>query len=167
MKIELLTSVPTQVSNSIFMGPDDGSGSPLAVTGEGALTLAGVNLFTSLNGTGLIDQPGNGDHIIVDTEPELAELDSYGGKTPTRPPLLGSPAIDGTTSTLSKDQREFPRPVGSAADIGAVEFSALQDITGYSAWATATIPIGEDRSFGGNADGDTLANGLESCRFRQ
>ena len=39
------------------------------------------------------------------------------------PPLAGSPAIDAATNgpIFLTDQRGFPRPVGLAADIGAVE----------------------------------------------
>ncbi len=52
----------------------------------------------------------------------LAPLGNYGGPTPTMPPLPGSLAIDaGGTTTFTTDQRGYPRPVGLAADIGAVE----------------------------------------------
>jgi hypothetical protein len=38
------------------------------------------------------------------------------------PPLPGSPAIDACASTsFANDQRGFPRPLGLAPDIGAVE----------------------------------------------
>jgi len=69
----------------------------------GGFTLTGVNLT---NGT-----------------PLLASLGHYGGPTPTMPPLPGSPAIDGCTngSTFTTDQRGYPRSVGLAPDIGAVE----------------------------------------------
>jgi hypothetical protein len=69
----------------------------------GGFTLTGVNLT---NGT-----------------PLLASLGHYGGSTPTMPPLPGSPAIDGCTNgtTFTTDQRGYPRTVGRAPDIGAVE----------------------------------------------
>jgi hypothetical protein len=38
------------------------------------------------------------------------------------PPLPGSPAVDAAAATpLAMDQRGFPRPLGLAPDIGAVE----------------------------------------------
>lgn len=52
----------------------------------------------------------------------LAPLGNYGGPTQTKPPLPGSPAIDAAgASGFSTDQRGYPRSVGLAADIGAVE----------------------------------------------
>jgi hypothetical protein len=52
----------------------------------------------------------------------LAPLGNYGGSTKTMPPLPGSPAINAAgATTFATDQRGYPRPVGLAADIGAVE----------------------------------------------
>jgi hypothetical protein len=53
----------------------------------------------------------------------LATLGDYGGTTQTQALLDGSPAIDAgdSSTTLSTDQRGFPRLIGSAVDIGAVE----------------------------------------------
>jgi hypothetical protein len=59
---------------------------------------------------------------LVDTNALLAPLGSYGGPTLTMPPLPGSPAIDaGAATTLTTDQRGYPRVAGAAVDIGAVE----------------------------------------------
>jgi hypothetical protein len=56
----------------------------------------------------------------------LSPLISDGGPTQTMPPLVGSPAIDnGTdsvTNLLATDQRGFPRKAGAHVDIGAAEF---------------------------------------------
>ena len=61
-------------------------------------------------------------HSLVRVNPLLAPLGHHGGPTPTMPPLPGSPAIDAAiSSTFTNDQRGFPRPVGAAPDIGAVE----------------------------------------------
>ena len=73
----------------------------------------------------------------ITNAPQLAALGNYGGPTQTMPPLPGSPAIDGCTNgttftnsyggtvfTLpANDQRGvgFPRLLGLAPDIGAVE----------------------------------------------
>jgi hypothetical protein len=57
-------------------------------------------------------------------DPQLAALGNYGGPTQTMPPLPGSRAKDKASLgilTLSMDQRGFPRLIGSALDIGAVE----------------------------------------------
>ena len=65
--------------------------------------------------------PGAGN--LTDGDPRLAPLGHYGGPTPTMSPLPGSPAIDAAIgSVFTNDQRGFPRPVGAAPDIGAVEF---------------------------------------------
>lgn len=84
--------------------------------------------------------------------PVLAPLGNYGGRTPTLPPLAGSPAIDSGSAALpATDQRGYPRLAGSAPDIGAVELGPviLVDDAGDSpatpttlrkAIADATVP---------------------------
>jgi len=68
----------------------------------------------------------SGANNLIDVDPKLAPLGDYGGLTQTMPPLPGSPAIDpeggDTTSVFPTDQRGYQRLVGSAVDIGAVEF---------------------------------------------
>lgn len=88
------------------------------------------NSFTSLghnligNGTALSAFNQTGD--LTNSIPQLAAPGYYGGTTQTMPPLHGSLAIDaGGTTALNTDQRGWPRPIGAAADIGAVEFQAL------------------------------------------
>ena len=58
--------------------------------------------------------------------PLLSTLGYYGGTTPTIPLLAGSPAIDGadTAAAPATDQRGYPRPYGTAADIGAYEWNS-------------------------------------------
>jgi len=60
---------------------------------------------------------------LIGVGPLLAPPGNYGGPTQTRPPLLGSPAIDGATngSAYAVDQRGLPRVVGAFPDLGAVE----------------------------------------------
>jgi hypothetical protein len=71
-------------------------------------------------GTGLANGV-NGNKVGV-FNPQLAPLGNYGGNTLTMPPLLGSPAVDaGGATSLTTDQRGYPRPLGLATDIGAVE----------------------------------------------
>jgi hypothetical protein len=59
---------------------------------------------------------------IVDVDPQLSVIGSYGGGTQTFVPLPGSPALcAGTATADTKDQRGYSRPNGSCYDIGAVQ----------------------------------------------
>ncbi len=71
----------------------------------------------------------------------LGPLTNNGGPTLTMAPLPSSPAIDGgdATSAPATDQRGIPRPVGGAADIGAVEFVS----TAYL-WVSRSAPSAFD-----------------------
>ncbi|MGL4398390.1 MAG: choice-of-anchor Q domain-containing protein [Luteolibacter sp.] len=66
---------------------------------------------------------------LLSGDPRLAPLGNYGGPTQTMPPLPGSPAIDAGTTTLTTDQRGFPRL--STADIGAAEYQGTSDLTRF------------------------------------
>ena len=76
----------------------------------------------------------------------LAPLGDYGGPTETMPPRPGSPAIDkGGVTALTTDQRGYPRPVGLAADIGAVEVSIVSNpcrITGVIRLGDGSVQFG-------------------------
>jgi hypothetical protein len=114
---------------TIFANTADETSSPRGGTGGGGV-------FNS--GTMVLDEDivaGNSDPVaanisgsytgannLINGNPLLAALGDYGGPTPTMPPLPGSPAIDaGGSALFTTDQRGFPRPIGLAADIGAVE----------------------------------------------
>ena len=58
------------------------------------------------------------------TDPKLGPLDYYTGPTPCVALLPNSPAIDfgDSSGAPATDQRGYPRPNGSGADIGAYEF---------------------------------------------
>lgn len=73
-------------------------------------------------GANLIEQ-------ITGEEPLLAPLGHYGGPTPTRPPLPGSPVIDASPSANpgGTDQRGLPRFVNGAVDLGAFERQGVED----------------------------------------
>jgi hypothetical protein len=60
-------------------------------------------------------------------DPRLGPLADNGGPTLTMALLQGSPAIDAGAGSafLFTDQRGFPRPAGSAADIGAYESGSV------------------------------------------
>lgn len=67
----------------------------------------------------------DGGHNLVSGAVSLRTLGDYGGTTRTMPPMLGSAAINaggGAPSTFMIDQRGRQRVVGSAVDIGAVEY---------------------------------------------
>ena len=108
--------------------------------GGGSFDFSGNNIVTSLDGSGY---GSTADGVVV-TDPLLAPLSDYGGPTPTRPPLPGSPAMEGAkTSTAMVDQIGHSRPSGAFADIGAVE-----------ALAFSTLALA-------SADGDSIPDILE------
>jgi hypothetical protein len=83
------------------------------------------------------------------TDPKLVPLADNGGPTPTMALLPGSPAIDAGNTSLAPtiDQRGFPRPAGSAADIGAYEYGSMMP--------TLTASISETNSLNILASGNT------------
>ncbi len=70
---------------------------------------------------GVVTVSGSGNFTA--TDPMLGSLGFNGGRTRTHPPLPGSPVIDAGANplSLSGDQRNAPRVVGVAADMGAFE----------------------------------------------
>ncbi|HEX4122237.1 MAG TPA: choice-of-anchor Q domain-containing protein [Verrucomicrobiae bacterium] len=109
------------VSNSIIAGNSAPQGSGLNTDVEiaaGALTYSSSNLVQFVGGSGTPTGPAP-----LTSAPMLSPLGNYGGPMQTMPPLPGSPAIDaGGPTTLTTDQRGFPRIVGPAPDLGAAEF---------------------------------------------
>lgn len=106
---------------------DNNSSSP-NITNSATFNSLGFNLIGITNGAvGFVASD-----LINITNAFLGLLTNNGGPTPTLLPDLGSPAIDaGTNAALfTTDQRGFPRLVGAAMDIGAVE-------TDYAAVALA------------------------------
>ena len=107
-----------QLRSNIIAG---NSGSSLALSGTNTYGTLGYNLASD-GGAGYLT--GAGDQ--VNTDPLLAMLGDYGGTTPTRALLRGSPAIDAGTGagTPATDQRGVAR-VGTV-DIGAFESRGFQ-----------------------------------------
>ena len=70
-----------------------------------------------------------GSNNILGVDPHLGPLAFNGGATLTFLPKIGSLAIDAgdNPETIHNDQRNLPRPVGAASDIGAVERQAIED----------------------------------------
>ena len=101
---------------------------------SGPVNSQGYNLIENTTGTTITgDTTGN----ITGQDPILAPLGNYGGTTPTRALLRGSPAIDsGNSSGFNTDQRGLVRPVdlsvaniSDGSDIGAYEASNEQELT--------------------------------------
>jgi hypothetical protein len=84
----------------------------------GPITDAGYNLNSDASGFLTNSTSLNG------VDPKLGTLGNYGGPTPTLPLLPGSIAIDHAdpASFPPTDQRGYPRPFGSAPDIGSFEY---------------------------------------------
>jgi hypothetical protein len=109
------------IGNTIVADPSGGANCS-------AVTSLGHNLAddASCSPDGTTDLPS--------TDPSLLPLADYGGSSLTRPPDVGSPAIDAGFSEFTTDQRDLTRPFdfinipnasgGNGADIGAVEIQA-------------------------------------------
>lgn len=89
---------------------------------DGVVSSAGYNISTDTNCANFT-QTGDKQAISL----TLGPLASNGGPTFTHLPPAGSPAIDAVPApcAFSVDQRNAPRPFGSACDIGAVEVGAI------------------------------------------
>ncbi len=118
------------VSSSIIHGNsrnDTASAADLdAWHGTGSASLGAIAVEGARN---LVGAAGSGVVVPVDTltdDPQLQPLADNGGPTPTHAPSQHSPARDaGDAGAFEFDQRgpSFPRVVGAAADIGAIEWT--------------------------------------------
>jgi predicted outer membrane repeat protein len=104
----------------------DGSGDNCVVTSNNVFQSQGYNIAT--DGSCFLTATGD----LPNTNPMLGTLANNGSLTQTHLPLLGSPAIDGTTETgIGHDQRTALRPTdgdgvgGATWDIGAVEVQGV------------------------------------------
>jgi hypothetical protein len=110
---------------------------------KGPVQSLGYNLIGQVGGSsGWLnnDQTGTADAPL---DPMLGPLTDNGGPTPTRAPLLGSPAIDAGDPALSgsKDQRGSIRQAHtSRTDIGAVE---AERIFSFRVTAPAQVAAGQ------------------------
>ncbi len=103
-----------------------GFGLPAQFTGD-------FNLIGTIDGSYGVSSGNNRfGNQFAPIDPVIDALNNYGGPTPTRRLLAGSPAIDkGNSSVMLLDQRGRPRPfddpliandAGNGADMGAYEF---------------------------------------------
>lgn len=102
--------------------------------GSGTLTSQGYNLIGVADAGFSYYNATTGDQYGRAGAPLDAMITTlgtrHGGPTPTHAPLVGSPVIDAGPASctdasgalLTTDQRGYSRPIGTACDIGAVEF---------------------------------------------
>lgn len=164
------------VNQSTIAGNMGNSGTG-GIRNRGSLTLYNALLAGNLTSSSLspnLHDSGTSSSFginLTSGDPQLAALGNYGGPTQTMPPLPGSPAKDKTkfgNRTFSKDQRGFPRLIGSALDIGAVEEIPGATFPGASLtdiWPSDTdgdgIPFGTEYALGTNPFvSDASAHGL-------
>lgn len=122
--LSALNGSSVSVRNSILAG---NSGDEDCYVFLGPLTDNGHNLVQTQTNCGFANAV-NGN--IVGQDPLLdTRLFNNGGPTRTHALLTGSPAIDAGDTELGTDQRGYPRPSGSADDIGAFEEAQLGNIT--------------------------------------
>jgi len=110
--VDLVTNAPAMV----------GSGAPNIATAAVTLDSADIVVTRNASGNGLI----TGTPITVD--PQLGPLQDNGGPTETLALSVGSVAIDNGDTTATTDQRGYPRPEGTAPDIGAYESDYIVDL---------------------------------------
>jgi hypothetical protein len=137
----LHSALVAQNSVSFGTGTEDGANT-------GFISDFGYNLIGISNpGLGLTDTTNITGTSASPVNPLLGPLQNNGGPTFTHALLAGSPAIDaGNPSSLyhlTVDQRNFPRPINTAPDIGSFEFgsgSHFITITSPTAGSTFTAP---------------------------
>jgi hypothetical protein len=133
---------------------------------SGTVTLAGNNLVGALANVGGIEIP---EGAIISADPMLGPLANNGGRTLTMMPQIGSPAIDaGNTAdaaSINYDQRGpgFPRVLGAAVDLGAVETAVPLTVfnnadSGYGSlrYAATYAPNNSTITFAPGLSGQTI-----------
>jgi hypothetical protein len=113
-----------------------GMGKPGAWGTSGSAVAGGANAGAMTNSLLVANSPASSwsgttdsrhNLQVTNSDPTLGPLTNNGGPTLTMALLPGSPAIDAgdTSAAPFIDQRGFPRPAGSAADIGAFEYGSM------------------------------------------
>jgi len=123
------------VKNCIFWDNPGEEGNEIVNDGSAAPVVS----FCVVNG----GYPGG--TSIFTGSPNISLLKDNGGYTKTHALLTGSSAIDRGTSAgaPSSDQRGYPRPQGSAYDIGSYEFAPSSDSGGgcSAGFYSGTVPV--------------------------
>ena len=128
-----------------LMSPDNtvvaDNSAPLGSDLAGSFMSRGYNLFETTDGATVTMDEGAGPDLSG-TDPMLEELADNGGPTWTHALMAGSPAIDAGMTSLTIDQRGYPREENDLADIGAFEFGA-NPVAGEDS-PTTELADGED-----------------------
>ncbi len=157
------------ITNSIISGNTNAGGSPEIYNDGGAtLTSTSKNIFGINNTLGITVTPAAGTYLIPAAGTTLANivgsLQDNGGFTQTRLPVFGGLANNTGDYTVASasglyDQRNRVRIFDGQPDIGAVEFTGLND-TGIQFCGDAsdgnnpclgTEPAGQDAHYGRDA----------------
>lgn len=110
---------------------------------EGTLTSEGHNLLETTTACTMALTTGD----VTGSDPMLGPLADNGGATDTQLPHADSPLVDGGdpatpgsggAACAADDQRGYPRPAGTACDVGAVERDATPPTTTTVATTTTT-----------------------------
>jgi len=112
------------IKNSILAG--NKGGAPDCDSSTSSITNNGNNLVQLPGNCGFVNGV-NGD--IVGQAPLLSSLGPHGGTTYNHALLPGSAALNHGDTSLTVDQRGFPRPIGAADDIGSYEEQQFGTIT--------------------------------------
>lgn len=120
----IAAGVTVHAINNIFANSTGGSNCDVAITGTNSHNI-------DFGGAGTPNTCGP----AVTGDPKLSALADNGGLTQTMSLGAGSAALDAgdQTSAPATDQRGWPRPAGTAVDIGAFE-----SMTGYTLTLTKT-----------------------------
>jgi hypothetical protein len=108
-------------------GAGGAAGSPPCMSGPpgpSGYAWGGGTIAAMVNTLSASNTPAGGDNFA---DAKLGPLADNGGSTLTMALLPGSPAIDRGNTSLAPaiDQRGFPRPAGSAADVGSFEYGSV------------------------------------------
>lgn len=108
------------LKNTIIAGSLDEAGNNPSLNCDGPMMASGGRNIISDNAC--LPNPGSSGDLFS-TNPQLGLW--FG--TPVRGyiPAANSPAVDGGLGCPAVDQRGFPRPLGAACDVGAIERGAL------------------------------------------
>lgn len=132
-----LTLENSIVANSITNGSYEILGTYAAM----GVNIVKSQVFSAHSGTG----------VVLSVDPLLGSPGDFGGPTKSLRPQPNSPAVDAAASMPGDsglDQRGFPRLVGPAPDIGAVELGEIR------------VTTAEDQSDGLNVNGVSLREAL-------
>ena len=127
---------PRVLMQSTIIANNSTSSSMADIAAASPVMFAGTNNLV-ISASAQVTLPG--DTISVD--PQLLPLASNGGPTRTHALARGSPAREAgaNPAELATDQRGYPRVVGAAADIGAVEMgSAATNVVAAQGLSTAS-----------------------------